>query len=926
MATTQFRGDAVDVAKQYKVTPASVETGDTFKVGINGKYASFVATAATVANVVDGLVAAWNASTITELTKVTAAAVDSDGDGDSDYLTLTADDAGVDFEITTATINEGSDNVTVVETTPGVEAVNEVQKIELVGTYSGGTFTLTIDPGGGDETTGNIAYNASAATVQAAIEALTSFSEGDVAVTGGPGPSSAWFVTFKGSFAGTNMNPFSVDGTNLTGNGNVTITTTTQGGNLSDEIQTVAIDATAGTYTLTFGGETTGNLNYDASASTVQSALEGLATIGSGNVAVYGGATTSNADGAEYFFAVHFTGALGATNVGLLTLDETSLALNGLPGEKVGVFVSGGQSGVDEVQLVNCGGATAGTFTLADSESGEPAGASFAFDALAGTIETEMRTWNDPAVWYDVFGHPGLFLVRFLGDVADSNRATLTLGSGGLTGATSPGVTTLREGGSNTDEVQEVRVYGTGGTFTLTFDGQTTGNIAYNASAGTVDTALEALSTITSVTVTGTGTPADPYVVTFTDPGNQNVPEMTADAASITGGGGLVTTIATGAAGTNEVQTVTIGGGVTGGTFTLSFEGEETTDIAYNATTGTVETALEALGTIDGVTVGGSAGAWTVTFDSSSLGATDVALLVADGSSLTGGSGSESLTVVISTNVAGKNCWNDPTNWTNARVPDTGDIVFVSGDEPILWGLRQLANFTADAGTDTLTVDGPLHLVDDQIVEVSNSGGGLPGGLAADTSYYVINPDYDAGTLQLSATSGGAAINITTAGTGTHEIGVQLAYLHRRQNHTAAVGLPRRHADGYFEYRERNLRIGADVVEQGGGSGNGAGRFNLDLGQREAAITVIDTGGALEASVAPLRLLGSHTGNSLKIEDGEVDCATEPTETFKCDSIEMYAGDLELGRGVVATGTILIAGGDIVMDEADITATITRRE
>ena len=46
-----------------------------------------------------------------------------------------------------------------------------------------------------------------------------------------------------------------------------------------------------------------------------------------------------------------------------------------------------------------------------------------------------------------------------------------------------------------TDETQTVRVNNaTGGTFTLTFDGQTTAPIAYNATAAAVQAALEALS------------------------------------------------------------------------------------------------------------------------------------------------------------------------------------------------------------------------------------------------------------------------------------------------------------------------------------------------------------------------------------------------------------------------------------------------
>ncbi|MER6844844.1 hypothetical protein [Streptomyces platensis] len=91
---------------------------------------------------------------------------------------------------------------------------------------------------------------------------------------------------------------------------------------------------------------------------------------------------------------------------------------------------------------------------------------------------------------------------------------------------------------------------------------------------------------------------------------------------------------------TNEVQTVTITGSPTGGTFTLTWSGQTTAAIAYNATAATVRTALEALSNIapGDVTVTGSAGGpYTVTFGGANLG-DDVAQMTASGASLTGGS------------------------------------------------------------------------------------------------------------------------------------------------------------------------------------------------------------------------------------------------------------------------------------------------
>ena len=79
------------------------------------------------------------------------------------------------------------------------------------------------------------------------------------------------------------------------------------------------------------------------------------------------------------------------------------------------------------------------------------------------------------------------------------------------------------------------------------------------------------------------------------------------------------------------------------------------------------------------------------------------------------------------------------------------------------------APFTAVASTDVCTITGRT-LADTNAVRLSNSGGALPGGLSTGTTYYV--RDYSSGTFKLAASSGGAAINITDAGTGTHYVGV----------------------------------------------------------------------------------------------------------------------------------------------------------
>jgi hypothetical protein len=73
----------------------------------------------------------------------------------------------------------------------------------------------------------------------------------------------------------------------------------------------------------------------------------------------------------------------------------------------------------------------------------------------------------------------------------------------------------------------------TGGTFTLTFNGQTTATIAYNANAATVQSALEALSTIGSGNVLVSG--SDPWTITFREALERTPLALTASGASLTG-------------------------------------------------------------------------------------------------------------------------------------------------------------------------------------------------------------------------------------------------------------------------------------------------------------------------------------------------------------------------------------------------------
>ena len=100
-------------------------------------------------------------------------------------------------------------------------------------------------------------------------------------------------------------------------------------------------------------------------------------------------------------------------------------------------------------------------------------------------------------------------------------------------------------------------------------------------------------------------------------------------------------TIQTNGNGTIGVQTVTITGTPTGGTFALGFQGQITAPIAFNAAASAVQTALRALSTIGGTNVTCSGGplpgsAVTCTFSGSIVNQT-VPLMTSNIAGLTGG-------------------------------------------------------------------------------------------------------------------------------------------------------------------------------------------------------------------------------------------------------------------------------------------------
>ena len=94
---------------------------------------------------------------------------------------------------------------------------------------------------------------------------------------------------------------------------------TNEGTAAVDEEQTISSTATGGTFTMSFGGQTTAALNFDANFAQIDAALEALSTIGAGNVTCAGGPLGTAG------VTVTFAGTLAGQDAAMITVDNTNM-------------------------------------------------------------------------------------------------------------------------------------------------------------------------------------------------------------------------------------------------------------------------------------------------------------------------------------------------------------------------------------------------------------------------------------------------------------------------------------------------------------------------------------------------------------------------------------------------------------------------
>lgn len=721
----------------------------------------------------------------------------------------------------------------------GEAAVNESQTITI--TNAGGGYFEIINDG---QNTNPLAWNSSAATIQTAIQSLSSIGSGNVSVSASTSNGqTVYTITFVSGLASQSQQLLQIANSSLAGG--------------STYIVSLSSGATDN-FTLSFGGDTTSAIAAGASAATVQTDLRALTSIGGTN------ATVTGSNGGPWS----------------VTLDASIVGTGVLTGTIVTQVSSGA---ADAIYLVDIPSASAGTFQLIYGTS-----VSIGYNSTAGQVKSALETTQIGTGNVTVTGfaggpwtititptvqNSGLALTGAIGSLVGSKTsvnvyplvyamavgpnffdaaanwdggvlpatylspptisavtpistdATLVSGThGSLTsGQTYYYKVTAKNtnGETNGSTEQSAQAFvgakmyfngtATAGTYTLTYGGQTATGIAYNASAATIQGDLEGLSSIGSgnCTVTGTGTAADPFVfqLSGTLAGHAPTP-LSANS-----------------------------GGLTGATLSV-----------YNLDTRSLAVSWNELPTATGYNVyrGTSAGA-------------------------------ENLLV--------------------AAIPTPDQTLFVDDGT-----YTTVAGTPPSAGNSYNTAVGDdLYFQNSSVSCIYNVGAAIANG-------YSVHGGYNGSNYW--------AFNSFTADT----------------TYTGRIGLPATNPSGYQEYRPLALEIngppGGDMaVEIGGGSGQGSSFINLDTGTSQVSVSV--SGAAPSTGTTPAVLwIGTNSASEVNLYRGSMGIGYYPGQTYQVGTVRQSfvdnpASDTSLIMGEGGTGITLFvqSGGDCLLSTS--VATIT---
>lgn len=367
-------------------------------------------------------------------------------------------------------------------------------------TSSTTTLVVTITP---SNVNGPLAYNASAATVEAALEAV--YGSGGVDVRGAY--NTGYQVEFINQNAGKSFEPISVYSTDAVGVGTYKVEILEHAGLVRSTYVMDRLNGNrANAYRFVLQGQSGHYFTGADGVAVIQSALESVPTIGVGNVT-----TVAQADGSTL---IRLTGQLVGIDVGLLALESADDAIP--PGLTAGPTDDDTHKYRQRITFLNMPYAPTSQYKLL------VAGVStdyISYISSSSAINTALLTAG--ITGFTVISQEGgqdrPLIIELEYDSILVDGPLVLVDPAGLRGTIGFDVSKDQTAQTALNEVQHVSIATdpTGGTFKLTFIGQQTGSLDWDASAAEIETALRALSSVGSPNVKVNGPDKGPWIVEF---------------------------------------------------------------------------------------------------------------------------------------------------------------------------------------------------------------------------------------------------------------------------------------------------------------------------------------------------------------------------------------------------------------------------
>lgn len=917
MAINRFRGDAIGLPKIIKllgpggagVVQAEITCGNR----------TFLFPEWNAANIV----AALNASGVPEFNNISFA-VDSDdivatGPEDDDFI------IGLSYRPTITITND-----------MGINRVNQITALNFNGAR-GGTYTLTIN----GKTTGTITYGDQSDLITE-IEALSGWTASDAVVRSAT-PDQI-LIEFAGTLAGIPV-AVTMDASNLQNGRTMTVRERFPYKAEPHDIWLLGLEGST-ECTITIDGNAA-TIRSDFGLAKTRELIQSLADL---PVEVYGGYIAPDGRAAPAHFVLDFYG------YGVST--QPTVALSGTVNGSAVKILSDATSGLTGMNTAYSATAFGFQrhwildFTTGDVITLEYDGialdvTNLASDQLAnsGTVEAHrvatnavLQSLDDISEFTELDGAITATVAAASGwgppDVKASNSFFHPLiyhilsDNGTLRQIGGTGTLRLlqQDGDAASPAVHEVFVppRTAGGTFTLTFPEGKTAAISATASAATIETALDALIA-SGMDVDGTGTAADPWLITYTTALGARPLPIAGDIALSGNGTGAASTYKNAVRSKNQSARIAISSNATGGTYSIAFGNDGPLTLTFGDSASTVDTALA---TLQGI---GSASNVNTSYDAESQSydlvfagsLADKRLpelrLVLNSLDITA-----TTTIEVNQQATGPQNLADAANWSANRVPAAGDtIVFEASVGNVRYGLRQWVQVTANTSTEVLTAVGGHDFRKGQVIRFLTSGT-LPTGISAATDYYVLDPDNQNGTFRVSASASGGPVNISGAGSGEIFCGVLAAGIRVANSFSDQIGRPERTASDSAEYLPRYLMIGLPSgarCEIGGGVGRGSGLIRIDFGYSVGTVQVLASDSSAELDRPSVCLLADSVSLAVDVSAADVGIAAHDGEAAVVGAITQASGTLYCGD--VGAASIAKNGGRLLSRVLTVSGTVS---